>query len=104
MHDNALQVAIFVGELDAFRHRLLHIEIVTSTYEAGLADANPFPCVTGFGSPSHVRTVCPLPLSEGLPVAIVVSDGRGRYSVKEAAALDDCEVIRYVGCDAKDNR
>ncbi|GAA3799256.1 hypothetical protein GCM10022206_43230 [Streptomyces chiangmaiensis] len=76
-------------------------------HAAGLAGASVFRGIEGFGASSLIHTSRLLSLSEDLPVAIVVdTEERVRAFLPQLdelvaeglVILDDCEVIRYVGC------
>ncbi|MGW2346612.1 DUF190 domain-containing protein [Streptomyces sp. NPDC001661] len=108
----ALRVSIFVGENDTWHHKPVYAEIVHRAHAAGLAGASVFRGIEGFGASSLIHTSRLLSLSEDLPVLIVIVDTDDRIraflpQIDELVAeglviLDDCEVIRYVGREAKD--
>ncbi|MER5516677.1 DUF190 domain-containing protein [Streptomyces sp. NPDC002763] len=110
----ALRLTVHVGEDDTWHHKPLYAEIVHRAHAAGLAGAGVFRGIEGFGASSRVHTARLLPLSEDLPVAVVVVDTEERIRAflpqldevvtEGLVTLDDCEVIRYVGRDAESNR
>ncbi|MEU0439323.1 DUF190 domain-containing protein [Streptomyces sp. NPDC006186] len=103
----ALRVTVFVGENDTVRHRPLYSEIVHRAHAAGLAGASVFRGIEGFGASSLIHTQRLLPLSEDLPVAIVIVDTEDRVRAflpqldelvgEGLVILDACEVVRYAG-------
>ncbi|MGA5278236.1 DUF190 domain-containing protein [Streptomyces cellulosae] len=110
----ALRVTILIGENDTWHHKPLFSEIVHRAHKAGLAGASVFRGVEGFGAGSLIHTSRILSLSEDLPVAIVIVDTEDRVRAflpeldelvgQGLVILDDCEVIRYVGCDTKEHK
>ncbi|GAB2881692.1 DUF190 domain-containing protein [Streptomyces deserti] len=107
----ALRVTVFVGEHDTWHHRPLYSEIVHRAHTAGLAGASVFRGIEGFGASSLIHTSRLLSLSEDLPVAVVIVDTEERVRsflpqldelvTEGLVVLDDCEVIRYVGREAR---
>ncbi|MEU1404935.1 DUF190 domain-containing protein [Streptomyces sp. NPDC005728] len=99
----ALRLTVFIGEDDTWHHRPLYSEIVHRAHAAGVAGASVFRGIEGFGASSHVHTSRLLPLSEDLPVAIVVVDTEERVRaflpqldelvVEGLVTLEECEVI-----------
>ncbi|MFE3164954.1 DUF190 domain-containing protein [Streptomyces sp. NPDC059224] len=110
----ALRLTVYIGEDDCWHHKPLYTEIVHRAHAAGLAGASVFRGIEGFGATSRIHTARLLSLSEDLPVAVVVVDTEERIRaflpqldelVSEGlVTLDDCEVIRYVGRDAKSGK
>ncbi|MGW0683737.1 DUF190 domain-containing protein [Streptomyces sp. NPDC002754] len=108
----ALRVTIFIGENDTWHHKPVYAEIVHRAHAAGLAGASVFRGIEGFGASSLIHTSRLLSLSEDLPVVIVIVDTEERIRAflpgidelvtEGLVILDDCEVIRYVGREAKD--
>lgn len=109
---NALRLTVFTGENDTWHHKPLFTEIVHRARAAGLAGASVFRGCEGYGASSVIHTTRLLSLSEDLPVAVVIIDAEDRVRgflpqldelVGEGLViLDEVEVIRYVGRDAKD--
>ncbi|MFG2133776.1 DUF190 domain-containing protein [Streptomyces sp. NPDC048751] len=110
---SALRVTVFVGENDTWHHKPLYSEIVHRAHAAGLAGASVFRGIEGYGASSLIHTSRLLSLSEDLPVAIVIVDAEERVRAflpqldelvtEGLVILDDCEVIRYVGREGKDD-
>ncbi|MFZ3565888.1 DUF190 domain-containing protein [Streptomyces sp. BH097] len=108
----ALRVSIFIGENDTWHHKPVYTEIVHRAHAAGLAGASVFRGIEGFGASSLIHTSRLLSMSEDLPVLIVIVDTDDRIRAflpqidelvtEGLVILDDCEVIRYVGREAKD--
>ncbi|MGD6756663.1 DUF190 domain-containing protein [Streptomyces sp. BH105] len=108
----ALRVSIFIGENDTWHHKPVYAEIVHRAHAAGLAGASVFRGIEGFGASSLIHTSRLLSMSEDLPVLIVIVDTDDRIRAflpridelvtEGLVILDDCEVVRYVGRDAKD--
>lgn len=108
----ALRVSIFIGENDTWHHKPVYAEIVHRAHAAGLAGASVFRGIEGFGASSLIHTSRLLSMSEDLPVLIVIVDTDDRIRAflpqidelvtEGLVILDDCEVIRYVGREAKD--
>jgi PII-like signaling protein len=103
----ARRLTIFVGESDQFHHHPVYSEIVHRAHRAGLAGATVLHGIEGFGASSHIHTTRILSLSQDLPVAIIIVDGRERIDAflpqlddlvtEGLVIIDDVEVIRYVG-------
>ncbi|MFZ3598431.1 DUF190 domain-containing protein [Streptomyces sp. BH104] len=107
----ALRASIFIGENDTWHHKPVYAEIVHRAHAAGLAGASVFRGIEGFGASSLIHTSRLLSMSEDLPVLIVIVDTDDRIRAflpridelvtEGLVILDDCEVIRYVGREAK---
>ncbi|MFI5658381.1 DUF190 domain-containing protein [Streptomyces sp. NPDC051684] len=107
----ALRVSIFIGENDTWHHKPVYAEIVHRAHAAGLAGASVFRGIEGFGASSLIHTSRLLSVSEDLPVLIVIVDTDERIRAflpridelvtEGLVILDDCEVVRYVGREAK---
>ena len=101
------RLTIFVGESDHHGHTPLATEIVQRAHRAGLAGASVFRGVEGYGASNHIHTTRILPLSDDLPIAIVIVDTEEAIQrfvpeldeliTEGLVILDEVEVIKYVG-------
>lgn len=102
-----------VGEDDQRHHKPLFTEIVHRAHTAGLAGATVLRGIEGYGASNLIHTNRLLSLSEDLPVVIVIIDTHDRIRAflpqldelvtESLVVLDDCEVIRYVGREPKED-
>lgn len=103
----ALRLTIFVGESDQWHHKPLYHEIVHRAHRTGLAGASVIRGIEGYGASSRIHTTRILSLSEDLPLAIVIVDGKEKIQAflpqldelitEGLVIVDPVEVIRYVG-------
>jgi len=107
LHGPALRLTIFIGETDQWRHKPLYHEIVRRAHAAGLAGASVLRGIEGYGASSRIHTSRILPLSEDLPLAVIVIDAEEKIRAflpqldelvtEGLVILDQVEVIRYSG-------
>lgn len=101
------RLTIYIGESDHHGHTPLATEIVQRAHAAGLAGASVFRGVEGYGASNHIHTTRILSLSDDLPMAIVIVDGRDAIAgflpqldeliTEGLVTLEDVDVLKYVG-------
>jgi hypothetical protein len=70
----AILLRIFIGESDKYKGKSLYMHIVEMLKSEGIAGANVFRGITGFGKNSYIHTTSILRLSMDLPILIEVVD------------------------------
>lgn len=100
----ALRLTILIGSRDQWHHKPLYAEIVHRAHAAGLAGATVQRGIEGFGASSRIHHNRLLPLSEDLPVAIIIVDAEQRIRdflpqldtlvTKGLIVLDPVEAVR----------
>ncbi|MEV6900364.1 DUF190 domain-containing protein [Amycolatopsis sp. NPDC051372] len=94
----SLRLSIFLGESDIWHHRPLDAEIVSRAHRAGLADANVFRGIAGYGANLRIHTQRLLPLGGNLPLVIVIVDSAEKIRAF-LSQLDDLELTAPVVLD-----